>query len=104
MAFLIQIGFSIFLGGLGGLASYLKTVSEGGAFRPLLLVVNTILAMIVGGFTGTFLPPEMLYRDAMIAFCGYMTSPILSLLQKEGYLIIGDYEKKLDRKREELEK
>lgn len=76
---MLQFGL---LASLGGLANYLYvTVHREKPFSFSLMAVNLLLAFYVGNQVGIFLP-DSAYRDGFIMASGFVTYPILALMEQ----------------------
>lgn len=83
------IGF----GGLstfGGAAFFFYRVYKGQQFRASMFFLNLFLAFFVGYVVGKFFPTTLSsdIRDGMIAVSGFLSLPILELLEKKGLLFM----------------
>lgn len=83
---LFQFGL---LASFGGLANYLYvTVHREKPFSMWMMVANLVLAFYVGNLVGSFLA-ESSYRDGILMAAGFVTYPILALLEQRSKRVLG---------------
>lgn len=83
---MLQFGL---LASLGGLANYLYvTVHREKPFSMWLMVANLLLAFYVGNLVGSFIA-ESQYRDGILMACGFVTYPILALMEQRSKRVLG---------------
>jgi hypothetical protein len=66
---------------LGGLALYLNQVRKGKAFNILSFIINLLLAGFIGWLADGWLPETLEAREQLIAISGFLSYPILDILE-----------------------
>ncbi|AXF41438.1 hypothetical protein SHAb15599_00074 [Acinetobacter phage SH-Ab 15599] len=78
---LIAGGVGIF----GGIASYIYRLTQSKEpFNGWLLLASIVIAFFVGNVAGSFVPKDLYYRDGLFMILGFLSYPILALLEKDG--------------------
>lgn len=74
-------GLSIF----GGIAAYVHRVTKTKEpFNLKLFAASAFLAFFIGCIFGNLVPEGSKYRDGIFMLCGFLSYPILSLLETDG--------------------
>lgn len=78
---LIAGGIGIF----GGVSAYVYRLTKTREkFNVWSFVAAVIIAFFVGNVFGTFVPKDLTYRDGLFMLCGFLSYPILGLLERGG--------------------
>lgn len=72
-------------GAFWGLALYLNQVRKGKRFNLTMFIINMILAGFIGWLADGWLPEDLNARTQLIAISGFLSYPILDLLEDKGF-------------------